>query len=650
MANMRQCLLILLIISGILFNNVQAQENVAESQELPKEMGSKQGPSDPVELESFLDGIMVAHLESYHIAGATLAIVKDGKIFLAKGYGYADVEKKKPVVADKTLFRQGSVSKLFTWTAVMQLVEQGRLDLNANINRYLKNFKIPDTYPEPITLIHLLTHTPGFEDVINGMAAPTAEKLVPLGEFLASKIPTRIFPPGELTAYSNYGTALAGYIVQEVSGMSFEEYIEEYIFEPLGMEQSTFRQPLPPRMTDDMSIGYTYEKGKHRAQEFEYINGLAPAASMSSAAADMTKFMIAHLQGGKYGDQRILKEETSKLMHSQLFTHDSRVEGNAYGFWEQNLNNLRMIGHEGDTVWFHALLVLIPKENLGIHISYNSTGGAGTARDELIQAFLDRYYPLEELPELKPMPDFKERVGRFAGSYGVTRSVPTTYEKLINLIMVTNVKAAEEGTLVTVLPAGLGTRHWIEVEPLVFHEVGGQDKLVFRENRKGRITHAFYSRFPRFAMVKLDWYERPVFHYSLLAITTLLFLSTLVWPMGALSRVLCRRKKDIASAPWFIRGLPVGMSVFYILFLIGTIKALSNQLELMFGVPSILRVALVFPLISAGLTIGVLLFTYFVWKNKYWSVCGRIHYTLIMLASPVFLWFLNFWNLLGFHF
>jgi len=404
------------------------------------------------------------------------------------------------------------------------------------------------------------------------MAAPAAEDLVPLGEFLASKIPTRIFPPGEFTAYSNYGTALAGYIVQEVSGIPFEDYIEEYIFESLGMEQSTFRQPLPPRMIDDMSIGYTYEKGKYRGQEFEYINGLAPAGSMSASAADMAKFMIAHLQGGKFGENRIFREETAKLMQSQLFTHDSRVEGNAYGFWEQNLNNLRMIGHGGDTIWFHTLLVLIPEENLGLYISYNSAGGAGTARDELIQAFLDRYYPLEELPELKPVPDFEERVGRFAGSYGVTRSVPTTYEKLINLIMVTNVQAAEEGTLVTVLPAGLGTKHWIEVEPLVFYEVRGQDKLVFRENRKGRITHAFYSRFPIFAMVKLDWYEKPVFHYSLLAITTLLFLSTLVWPMGALSRLLCRRKKDIVSAPWFVRGLPVGMSVFYILFLIGTIN------------------------------------------------------------------------------
>jgi len=640
----------LLIITFVLFYNVQAQESVSEPEQPIKESIEKQGPADPDELESFLDGLMVAHLESHHIAGATLAVVKDGQIFLAKGYGYADIENKKPVVAEKTLFRTGSVSKLLTWTAVMQLFEQGKLDLNVDVNRYLKDFKIPDTYPEPINLTHLFTHTPGFEDVIHGMAARTAEDLVPLGEFLANRMPTRVLPPGKFTAYSNYGSALAGYVVQEVSGMSFEEYVEEYIFKPLGMEQSTFRQPLPARLAEDMSVGYAYEKGKYEARGFEYINGLAPAGSMSASATDMAKFMIAHLQNGEFGEHRILGEETAKLMQSRLFTHDSRVEGNAYGFWELNLNNLRMIGHGGDTLLFHTLLMLVPEQNLGLFVSYNSTGGAGLVLFELLQAFLDRYFPLEELPELKPPPDFKERAHRFIGGYGLNRSVPTTYEKLMNLIMVTNVQATDEGELVTVLPAGLGTKHWIEVEPLVFREVGGQDTMVFREDRKGRITHAFYSRFPEFAMVKLAWYEIPVLHYTLLAMAMFLFLSTLVWPLGALSRLLCRRKKDIRSAPWFVRGIAGGMSTCYVLFLIGLIMALSNQLELMFGVPSILKLALVFPLIAAGLTIGTLILTYFVWKNKYWTVCGRIHYTLIMLASPVFLWFLCFWNLLGFRF
>lgn len=639
-----------LFIAVLLFSSVQGQENATESQELPKETINRQGPIDPDELESFLDGIMAAHLESYHIAGATLSVVKDGKIFLAKGYGYADVENKRTVMADKTLFRPGSVSKLFTWTAVMQLFEQDKLDLKADVNQYLKEFKIPDTYPDPITLTHLLTHTPGFEDVWTGMAARSAEDLVPLGEFLATRMPPRFLPPGKLAAYSNYGTALAGYIVQEVSGISFEEYVEENIFTPLGMEQSTFRQPLPPRLVGDMSVGYAYEKGKYEARGFEFINGLAPAGSLSSSATDMAKFMIAHLQYGKYGEQSILKEETARLMQRQLFTHDSRLDGNAYGFWEQSLNSLRMIGHGGDTMLFHTLLVLIPEQNLGLFISYNSTGGAGLARDELLQAFLDRYYPIPEKPEQKPSPDFLERAGRFTGYYGMARGVFSTYEKIANLMMVINMKATAEGTLLTPFPAGLGVKQWVEVEPLVFKELGGQGILVFQENDQGRITHAYVNQFPYFALVKLAWYQSPRFHFTLLAILMILFLSTLGWPLSALSRLVCRRKKDIRSAPWFVRGVAGAISALYIVFLVGTVMALSDFMEIMFGIPSLLKIVLVFPLISAGLTVVALILTYFVWKNKYWTVCGRAQYTLIMLASAVILWFLNYWNLFGFNF
>jgi len=643
--------ILMLILIGLLQFAGQVQQSLPESEQVTQIIPSTQGLADRIELEAFLDGIMTAHMESYHIAGATLAVVKEGEIFFAKGYGYADVENKKPVIADKTLFRPGSVSKLITWTAVMQLFEQGKLDLNADLNIYLKDFKIPDTYPEPITMKHLLTHTPGFEDVINEMAARSAEDLVPLAEFLARKMPARVLPPGKLTAYSNYGTALAGYIVEKVSGMPFENYVEENIFKPLDMLYSTFRQPLPSQLEDNMSAGYTYEKGVYKAEDFEYINGLAPAGSMSTTATDMAKFMIAHLQYGKYGENRILKEETAKLMHTQLFTHDSRVDGNAYGFWERNLNNLRTIGHGGDTVWFHALLVLVPEQNLGFFVSYNS-GGLGTllARDELMQAFLDRYYPMPEMPELKPSLDFKKGARRFAGSYGITRVVSTTYEKLMTLMMVTKVEATEDGTLLITLPAGLGSKQWVEVEPFVFREVGGQDTLVFREDSKGRISHAFFSPFPIFACVKLAWYKTPGFHYSLLSISMILFLSTLGWPVGALSRLLCKRKKEIPGAPWLVRVIAGGMSVLYILFLIGMFLVVSDQMELMFGVPPLLKIVLVLPIISALLTIGALFFTYVAWKNKYWSVCGRVHYTLVALASLAFLWFLIYWKLLGYHF
>ncbi len=642
--------LIMIIIAWVLQGAPQAQESLPQPEQVEQIIPSRQGPTDRAELEAFLEGIMTAYMESNYIAGATLAVVKDGEIFFAKGYGYADVKEKKPVIADKTLFRPGSVSKLFTWTAVMQLFEQGKIDLNVDINIYLKDFKIPDTYPEPVTMTHLLTHTPGFEDFMNEIAARRAEDLAPLAEFMERKMPARVLPPGKLTSYSNYGTALAGYIVEKISGMPFEDYVEENIFKILDMQHSTFRQPLPSHLAGDMSMGYTYEKGIYMPQGFEYINGLAPAGSMSTTATDMAKFMITHLQNGKYGENRILEEETAKLMHTRLFSHDPRLDGNAHGFWEMTYNNLRMLVHPGDTILFHSLLSIVPEKNLGLFVSFNSTGGSWPVYYNFIKAFLNHYYPAPGLADIKPPRDFERRASRFTGSYGVTRAAETTYEKLMGLMMVTKVEATEDSTLLIAMPMGLGSKQWVEVEPLVFREAGGQDTVIFLENSKGRITHAFFNQMPILACVKLGWYQTPGFHYSLLAICVILFLSTLGWPASALSKLLCRSKKEIPGAPWLVRLIAGGMSAGYIIFLIGMFSAASDPMEFMFGVPSALKFLLILPILSAILTIGAIFFAYVGWKNKYWTVCGRVHYTLVVLASLFFLWFLAYWNLLGFHF
>jgi len=640
----------LFVIAWLLQGALQAQESPPQPEQVEPPTPTIQEPTDRAELEAFLEGIMTAYMESRHIAGATLAVVKDGEIFFTKGYGYADVEERTPVDPERTLFRPGSVSKLFTWTAVMQLVEQGKIDLDADINIYLRDFKIPQTYPEPVTMTHLLTHTAGFEDVINEMGARSPEDLVPLAEFLARKMPARVRPPGKLTSYSNYGTALAGYVVEKIAGVPFEDYVEENIFKILDMQHSTFRQPLPSHLADYMSGGYTYKNGLFRAEGFEYINGLAPAGSMSTTAADIAKFMIAHLQHGKYGENRILEEETAKLMHTQLFSHDPRVDGNAYGFWEMTYNNLRALVHGGDTIWFHSSLSLLHEKNLGLFVSFNSEGGSWPVYDNLMKAFLNHYYPAPGPVDIKPPSGFKLRASRLSGSYGVTRVVSTTYEKLMALMMVVKVEANEDSTLLITMPMGLGSKMWVEIEPLVFREVGGQDTVVFRENSKGRITHAFFNQIPILAGVKLAWYETPGFHYSLLAICMLLFLSTLSWPASALSKLLCRRKREIPGAPWLVRMIAGGMSVLYIIFLIGMFSVVSDYMELIFGIPPFLKILLILPILSALLTIIALFFAYVGWKNKFWTVCGRLHYTLVVLASLVFLGFLAYWKLLGFHF
>jgi len=315
-------------------------------------------------------------LRDHHIAGATISVVVEDKPFCARGYGYADVAAKKPVSAEATMFRIGSVSKLFTWTAVMQLAEQGKLDLDADVNKYLTDFKVPETYSKPITLKHLMSHTPGFEDHFIGLFAHSPDKMAPLGEILAHDLPARVRAPGQLASYSNHGTALAGYIVSQVAGVPWEDYIEKNILEPLQMHHTSVRQPPEDKLPADMSKGYKFTHGKFQEEGFEYVPA-APAGSMASSAGDMAKFMIAHLQNGRYDSARILKEESARQMRETLFTHDNRLQGMAYGFMRATYNGEHIVHHGGDTFWFHSFFVMLPDRGAGFSCRTTPTPAAG---------------------------------------------------------------------------------------------------------------------------------------------------------------------------------------------------------------------------------------------------------------------------------
>jgi len=640
-------IIILLPLSGPMANAQEAQtaEEVSAQAEL-----ISQGPQDPAELAAFLDGVLEVYMKTLHIPGATVAVIKDGKIFFSKGYGYADVANKKPVIPERTLFRIASVSKLFTWTAVMQLIEQGKLDLNADVNTYLKDFKIPATFPEPIRLANLMSHTAGFEDILT-FSARTPQELIPLAEFVKSKMPARVWPPGQYTAYSNYSTALAGYIVQEVSGIPFDDYIEQNIYKPLGMAHSSFRTPLPPALANDVSTGYIYREGAFKAEPFELLNGDYPAGSMSTSATDIARFMIAHLQNGEYEGQRILREETAREMHKRLFSHDPRLTGNAHGFWERKLNGLRILEHGGDIKCFHTIMSLIPERNAGFFLSFNCGTTSSLTAAEAFAAFLNRYYPAPSFPDIKPDPDSKAHLQKYTGVYEMNRRSFTKFAKLIGLLTPVKMVAAPDGALRMILPAGLGSKRWAEVEPNVFREVGGQETLIFREDSSGRVTHAFSSEFGEFALVKLKGYQTPGFHILLIVVLSFLFLTAVLgWPLGALSRKLLRRPPVGRPAPAAARWLAGGMCALFLLLILGVLFLVSNTAQVEYGVPVLLKVVLVFPIVAAVLGIGVLIFVFLAWTKKYWTVYGRLHYTLILISGLAFLWLLNFWNLLGWKF
>ncbi|MCP4663384.1 MAG: beta-lactamase family protein [bacterium] len=638
------------LLSWLGLGTVSAQEgDAAADAAAPEEAAAATSPpahrlTDPEELEAFLDGMMAAHMRSRDIASATLSVVKDGSLFFAKGYGYADREQRIPVEADKTLFRPGSISKLFTWTAVMQLVERGELDLAADVNDYLADFKVPATYPEPITMKHLLTHTPGFEDGGLGyLFIRSADKIVPLAESLAAHIPARVRPPGTYSSYSNFGTALAGLIVANISGMPFQEYVEKNIFEPLGMDHSTFREPLPEALAPDMAVGYQREAGLYEARDFEFISNFGPAGALSSTATDMARFMIAHLRLGRYGDARILEEATARRMQSQLYTLDPRLPGMAHGFCETEINRLRVIGHGGDTFYFHSLLVLLPEHDVGLYVSYVAAGSL--VRFELLEAFVERYFPVPEEPELIPPADFTERADRFAGTYRFTRHNYSTIEKLFALVATISVTPTEAGTLM--VDGFLGqTMHWVEVEPLLFRQIDGWQSLAFKEDENGEITHLAFSVYPFMPAYRAAWYTVPAFNFTLLGLGVLLFITTLVSAF--------RHREKTREAPpierWPIR-LAVAVSALTLLLLVSVVAIVAAEgVDIFYGVPATMTVALVLPILTSLLTVGIAVFVPMAWRGRYWTAGRRVHYTLFAVLAVGYVWFYYYWNVLGFQY
>src|ERR1700733_13891002 len=304
----------------------------------------------PSDLESFFDGVVPLQLERSDIAGASVMVMQNGQILLQKGYGFADLKSKKPVDPATTIFRLASISKLFTWLSVMQLAEQGKVDIDSDINRYL-DFQVPPAFSQPITLRNLMTHTGGFEDEARDIIVTNPKQTVSLRDFLMRNQPKRIFAPGTIPAYSNYGVGLAGYIVQRVSGQPFEQYVEQHIFAPLKMVHSTFYQPPPALLLRLPSEGYPTDTQKSPIG-FEIFNPV-PAGGVSSTAADMGRFGQALLNGGELDGERILKPETVAAMWTPQFRASDQLPPIGMGFYQVWRNNLRWIGHEGDLVAFH---------------------------------------------------------------------------------------------------------------------------------------------------------------------------------------------------------------------------------------------------------------------------------------------------------
>jgi len=492
-------------------------------------------PLTSVDAEAWLDGLMPAALRTARVPGAVVVVVKDGQVLVQKGYGWADWDKHVPVDAKRTLFRPGSVSKLFTWVAVMQQVDQGKLNLDADLNQYLDFTIPPHKSGKALTLRHAMTHMTGLEETARDLLT-YGDKTPSLGGVLKGYVPPYVYEPGTTPGYSNYATALAGYIVERVSGLSFDDYIEQKVLHPIGMKQSTFRQPLPARLKPQMSVGY-FSQDK-AGEGFEVIS-MPPAGSLSATGEDMGRFMMAILNQGKLGDAQLLKPETLKQMFSPVSRPTRETNGIGLGFYQQDINGYRAFGHGGDTVLFHTDLALFVDQNIGVYVSFNASGVHDLGkwlRDRVFEGFADRYLP-DTRPPTKPQVDeatAQAHAQLMAGAYRSSRREDSTFLSLLQLIGPLKVEALKDGRIAIDLA---GARSFFrEVRPLLWEEVHGKRRIeaVVENGRVKRWAMEPYGF--AFVFEPVPAMASPTALLLLCAALAVTALTALLWPLVATLR------------------------------------------------------------------------------------------------------------------
>jgi CubicO group peptidase (beta-lactamase class C family) len=442
-------------------------------------------------LDSLLDPIFAEQMTKLHIPGAVIAVVKDGKPLFTKGYGYADIEKKTPVVPDQTIFRIGSITKVFTATAVIQLADRGKISLKDDINRYLKGFQAPATFPEPITFANLLTHTSGLDEITPGRRTSDRSKVVPLGEFLKTRM-VRILPPGQIISYSTYNAAPGGLLVEQITGTPFKVYLSQNIFEPVGMKHTSITD-VKPEYKKDLATGYEYDGKDYQKLPFQWFNTY-PASDINSTAGDMARFMIANLAGGALDGKRILSKRAVADMQATHFRNHPRLPGWAYGYYEGYQNGRRFVEHGGSMDdGYSALLAMLPQEKFGIFVACNTESGGFGLAEALKEALINHYFPVNEkaagshqITQQTLPKDLQRFAGKYRGYIYCHTCPPNSGAYVPDPV---EVRINDDGTL------SFQDEHWRQIEPLLFELASGpragQRLLAFREGADGTITFMF---------------------------------------------------------------------------------------------------------------------------------------------------------------
>ena len=591
-------------------------------------------------LEGFIDGVMERGIVRGETVGGVVALVQDGRMLVARGYGMADVTNGVPVQARVTTFRLGSITKVLTWIAVMQQVEAGKLDLDADVDDYLTDLQLPEDYADPITLRHLMTHSAGFEDDLSELFVGGPRQLHSLAETLREQMPERVRLPGTLVAYSNYGTALAGHLVATVTGMDWHDYVQAQILGPLQMNNSSTRQPLPQRLLDQRSKGFMKTARGFEEQNFGYIP-LAPAGSASATAQDVARLMAELLNPRDTG---VLTARSKALLLGGALVPAPNVNGMTLGMYEMSMGTPRAVGHDGSTMLFYSRMILWPQQNLGLFVSVNSDIGGALVFD--LAETVAKRLGLTGWPTVFQPVDGGER---YAGEYisgrrnfsdhtrilGLLNNVTVAYDRVPDLLRITDFQ---------------GEKAYRQIAQNTFQQVDGYQRVVFGRfggagNEVAGLGEAgtlYRSSLPMMGFERAEGLDQLNANLLVLGVWAVLAASVLLgWPVATISR-LCQ-----VTAGGTLLTLIVFASIGLVLWFFIQLTNLGSTISdfVIHGIKQMPDL-LWYPAAFCALVLLQIGFLYRVWLGSLWWPLRRVHFTIMLAANCLLVWWLWYWRLL----
>lgn len=595
------------------------------------------------DVKRLVDSVAQVHVGPHAIPSAVAAVVQDTSVVFAGGYGTADLSSGRPPEPARTLYRVGSITKLFTATAALQLVEQGRVALHTDVNRYLKDLQIPDRFDAPITLHHLLTHTPGFEERFVGMGVRDSSERLSLGTYLRRELPRRVRPPGTVASYSNHGMALAGHLAATVADTPYVDLVQTRVLTPLGMSRSAAAaRALPGSLRAALAPPYHRVNGTLVSPPETYGH-LTPAGGLVVTATDMARFLIAHLNEGQTSDGRILAPETTRRMHRQQFTHHPSLAGWAYGFAEHPRSSPRILMHGGGARGYTALLWLVPERDLGVFVVCNLPDAS--FQDALLDAFNDRFLaPLNTTGMSADAGISPLNPSVATGHYRHVRRAHTTFEKVLGFTSHVHVADTDSG----LVAEGLASSP-VRLQPLGDGKFQRSDggTVVFDGPDHGQAARLYTDAPLAPAYESVSVWVSPTVQGAIMGGLALIFLGAI---LGAVVG-WWRGRKALAHESWTAAGVGAAYLTFFVgfpwAFLAGP---QGHTLSFFFGVSTTLKAMLLLPLLAlmstAYLTVRIV--------RAWWEGTGlgaaHLGLAVVIVASGACGMLLHHWNLLGWQF